>query len=167
MIIIMVDLLLANKILYSTKLKKCKADYSSRLYQSLFPKKDKFSLPAVKLALTSTFMNWFICLSTTTTVNIGHEAVAIRSKLDLGFRCNETLICYWASSLIDAKFFVFFAGLCFHQKLFWYCPSCLLDGCIENSRLQSLLQTLVLHFQWRWVFCSSAHWRNCLHADRR
>ena len=101
MIIMMVDLLLASKILYSTKLKKCKADYSSRLYQFLFPKKDKFSLPAVKLALTSTFMNWFICLSTTTTVNIGHEAVAIRSKLDLGFRCNETLICYWASSLID------------------------------------------------------------------
>ena len=54
----MVDLLLASKIsMYSTKLKKCKADYSSRLYKSLFAKKDKFSLPAVKLALTSTFMN--------------------------------------------------------------------------------------------------------------
>ena len=121
MIIIMVDLLLANKILYSTKLKKCKADYSSRLYQSLFPKKDKFSLPAVKLALTSTFMNWFICLSTTTTVNIGHEAVAIRSKLDLGFRCNETLICYWASSLIDAKFFVFCRTV-FSPKTFLILP---------------------------------------------
>ena len=60
MIIMMVYLLLACKILYSTKSKKCKADYSSRLYYSLFPKKDKFSLPAVKLALTSTFMNWFI-----------------------------------------------------------------------------------------------------------
>ena len=57
MIIMMVDLLLASKILYSTKLKKCKADYSSRLYKTFFAKKDKFSLPAVKLALTSTFMN--------------------------------------------------------------------------------------------------------------
>ena len=57
MIIMMVDLLLASKILYSTKLKKCKADYSSRLYKTFFAKKDKFSLPAVKLALTSAFMN--------------------------------------------------------------------------------------------------------------
>ena len=62
--------------------------------------------------------------------------------------------CCRASSLIDfmSIFLYFFVGLCFHQKLFWYCPPCLLDGCTKDCQLQWLLQTLVLHFQWRWVF---------------
>ena len=107
-------------------------------------------------------------------INNDHNywAVAIRSKLDLGFGCHGTWNNVLPSLFIkrfSVKFFVFYffvAGLCFHQKLFWYCPSCLLDGCIENSQLQWLLQTLVLHFQWRWMFCSSTHRRSCLHADR-
>ena len=94
-------------------------------------------------------------------------AVAIRSKLDLGIGCHGTWNNVLPSLFINRFSVNFFAGLCFHQKLFWYCPSCLLDGCIENLRLQWLLQTLVLHFQWRWMFCSSAHWRSRLHGDRR